>query len=241
MFGKKKVSIDFTEPEYALLASRAKIEAKSNSALVNDLISLFYRISPDVSKRIGNYCHEQYIREKQQLETLSGFERDESAKRIGQFEKLSAYFGYDTSAVEPGMHITFLKEGYVIYPEDWIVLEDVFGPADTCMYAGVVESRNYEQYGIPHFIYFCNVKYGKDYSDDMRTRIYAACAKAFPDFKKYYNMQVLNPNMHDLREIKKWDAAPYFGLFPLVEKGDPFYWHAYNPDYKPPFGAMIIR
>ena len=242
MFGKKKVSIDFKEPEYALLATRAKDEGKSNSALVNSLISLFYRVSPDVAKKIGSFCREQYMQETALLETLSGFERDEAQKRANQYKNLASYFGYDTTAdTDTGMAITFLKEGYVIYPKDWIVLEDVFGPADSCMYAGVVECRNADRYGIPHFLYFCDEQYSKDYSDDMQARIYAACAKAYPAFKEYYNMQLPAPNQGDLEALEKWNTSPSFGLFHLVVKGDPFYWHEYDPEYKPPYGAMIVR
>lgn len=243
MFGKKKVSIDFTEPAYALLVSRAKSEGKSNSSLVNCLISLFFRLSPDVAKKIGAFCYSQYIQEKDLLENLAGFERDEAQKKASQFEKLATFFGYDTSSSEAdtSMRITFLKDGYVTYPKDWILLGDIFGPADTCMYAGVVESRNAEKLGIPHFIFFCDVKYARDYTDDMETCIYDACAKAYPDFKKFYNSQVTAPDLNDPKSIDEWKAAPYFSLFHLVEKGDPLYWHEAGPDYSPPYGAMIIR
>lgn len=242
MFGKKKVSIDFLEPEYALLTEQAKREGKSNSFIVNGLINLFLRLSPEVGSKIGKFCYEQYLKEKENLEKLSGFERDEAQKRMEQYEKLSAYFGYNTKAeADPGMKITFLKDGYVQYPKDWIVLQDVFGPADSCMYAGVVESRNSEKYGIPHFIFFSNTKYGKDYTDEMHTKIYDACSKAWPDFGKYFNMQVPARYTTDMEYVKKWDAAPCFGLFHIVEKGDPMYWTDSSPDYKPPFGAMIIR
>ena len=242
MFGKKKVSIDFGEPEYSLLTEQAKREGKSNSSIVNKLIDLFLRISPDVAEKVGSFCHDQYLKEQTTLEKLSGFERNEVQKRMDQYEKLSAYFGYDANAeADPGMKISFLKEGYVQYPKDWIVLPDVFGSADSCMYAGVVESRNSEKFGIPHFVFFSNKKYGKDYTDEMHAKIYEACARAWPDFGKYYNMQIPARNTTDIEYVKKWDAAPCFGLFHIVEKGDPMYWTDSSPDYKPPFGAMIIR
>ena len=45
----------------------------------------------------------------------------------------------------------------------------------------------------------------------------------------------------DMFKVAKWDEAPCFGLFHLVEKGDPVYWNSLSPNYNPPFGAMIIR
>lgn len=242
MFGKKKVSIDFTEPDYSLLVPRAKEKGKSTSTIVNGLISLFFRISPDVAKKIGSFCYSQYMQEKELLETLSGFERDEAQKRTNQYERLASFFGYDTpSEVDDYMRITFLKKGYAVYPKNWIVLDTVFGPADSCMYAGVVESLNSEKFGIPHFIFFSNVKYADNYSADMEARIYEACAKAYPDFNKFYDSQVPDPDLNDPKSIDEWTAAPCFRLFHLVELGDPQYWHETNPDYRPPYGAMIVR
>ena len=242
IFGKKKVSIDFTEPEYALLADRAKKEGISNSAVVNGMISLFFRISPDVAKKIGNFCYQQYLQEKSTLELLSGFDRDEAQKRMTQFGKISSYFGYDTpSEKDNSMKITFLKNGYVTYPKDWIVLDNVFGSAENCMYAGCVESRNSKKFGIPHFIFFCDMKYGKDYTDEMSEKIYSACAKAYPKFREFYNMEQPMPDPHDKEALQRWNEAPCFGLFHIVEKGDPIYWHDADPDYQPPYGAVIIR
>ncbi|MGN1141099.1 MAG: hypothetical protein ACI4TF_07855 [Oliverpabstia sp.] len=250
MFGKKKVSIDFDIPEYELMVSVAKEKGKSNSAIINNLIRLFAKVSPDVSYQISAFCHEQYLKEKMPLENLSGFERAEVEKRVREYEKLSEYFGYkvDDSEQSPGMRITFLKDGYVIYPDDWIILDDVFGPAEECMYAGSVESRNFSKFGIPHFIYFCNVKSGKDYTDEMKTQIYNACAKAYPDFKKFYNMQIPTNHIGDNPDdsgywdrLNEWNSMPCFSIFPIVEKHDPIFWNNFTPDYKPPFGAMIIR
>lgn len=250
MFGKKKLSIDFDMPEYELLVGKAKEEGKSNSAIVNSLIRLFAKVSPSVADQVAAFCHEQYIKEKNSLEQSSGFERAEIENRIREYERLSEYFGYEAKENEPdpGMRITFLKEGYVVYPDDWIRLDNVFGPAETCMYAGCVESRNSAKLGIPHFIFFCNVKSGKEYTDEMVLQVYEACAKAYPDFKKYYNAQMMTDSIGSAPEdpgywirLNEWNERPYFGTFPIVEKGDPIYWNKYTPDYKPPYGAMIIR
>lgn len=240
MFGKKKVSIDFTEPEYTLLTEQGKKEGKSNSFIINKLIGIFLRISPDVSKKVGRFCYEQYLTEQENLEKLLGFERDDAQRRTDQFAALSQYFGYDVKADKnPGMKISFLKHGYVMYPNDWIVLNDIFGPTDTCSYAGVVESRNSSKYGIPHFIFFSNVKYGRDYTDEMTSTIYEACSKVYPDFKKYWNMQLPIPNLNDEDAVDAWQNAPEFSVFHIPVKGDPISWP--REDYKPPFGAMIIR
>lgn len=243
MIGKKKVSIDFSEPEYKLMVEKAKKEGKSNSAVINSLVSLILRLSPDVADMIGSYCYEEYQKETAKLEQQSGYERNETQKRADQFYTVSSYFGIDRDSYKKktGMCFTFLKNGYVTYPKDWIILENVFGPTDDCMYAGCVECRNAGKYNIPHFIFFCNQKYANEYSDEMVEKIYAACARAYPEFKKLFNMQVPNPNLKSQESLKKWNDAPCFGIFHIIEKDDPLYWHNGQPNYKPPYGAMIVR
>ncbi len=149
------------------------------------------------------------------------------------------------------MKRVMLKDGYLIIPKDFIVLQDTVDAAEKCLYAGVVESRNHEKYGIPHFVFFSNYKYGKEFDDELHTKVYEACAKAYPEFKKYFNMQVDIPQQKGgaekwqdpefLARMEKWDQAPCFGLFAIVEKGDPLYWNSIHPNYEPPYGAMIVR
>ena len=69
------------------------------------------------------------------------------------------------------MKKVFLKEGYVIFPEDWIILPDIYDSPDKCLYAGVVESRNSEKYKIPHFVFFSNYRYGADYPTDLDDKV----------------------------------------------------------------------
>ena len=135
------------------------------------------------------------------------------------------------------MRITNLKNGYVEYPENWIVLKNLFGSSETCLYAGVVEARNSTKYGIPHFLFFSDKKYAKDYSDEMELKIFEACKKAWPAFEEFEKMERPLPDFSDQNEAKKWDEAPCIHLFHIIEKGDPIY----DQEYDPPYGAQIIR
>lgn len=246
MFGKKKVSIDFTEPCYQSMAATAKDKKISNSTIINTLIEVFMQLSPAVIQDIGAYCLKRYLEEKAAADTLTGFAQQEKAICADQYYRISEYFGVKAPDVRPGMKKVFLKEGYVIFPEDWIILPDVYDSPDKCLYAGVVESRNSEKYHIPHFVFFSDYKYGADYPANLADKVFERCAAVYPDFKRLYNMQLPTPDIsrtdpEGLELMKKWQDAPEFGLFHIVEKDDPLYWNQVTPNYEPPYGAMIVR
>ena len=114
-----------------------------------------------------------------------------------------------------------LKGGYVTYPSGWVVLDDVCGPAEDCRYAGVVEFHNSTGYGIPHFLFFCDTQYEVDYSDELIKRVKDACAKAYPDLKRYLDTPLPSLAIKDAEDRTKWADTPSFGIFSLPVEGDP--------------------
>ena len=244
MFSKKKVSIDFRMPEYKLMVDHAQKNAQSNSMVVNDLVNTFIPLSTTMRKELSDFCGNKFIEYLNKLQGKSGFEAQDISVEAAQWKTLANYFyveNYDLS--KANMRKIMLKEGYCIFPTDWIVLGSIFGTPEECMYAGVVESRNSSVYGIPHFLFFCDKKYAREYDEKMEAKVYAECERVFPEFKKFFNMQIIltEEEEKDMDKLAEWDKAPCFGLFHLVEKGDPKYWNALRPDYIPPAGAMIVR
>lgn len=249
IFKKKKLSIDFLEPSYRLLTDVAKKQDVSNSTIVNTLIDLFLGLSPDILSDLGSYCKKRAQEEIIITSERTGYDHAVKHTATEQYKRISDYFytlNHTSNNNNNNMQRIYLKTGYVIFPEDWIVLPDVYGSPDTCMYAGVVESRNSGQYDIPHFVFFSDYRYGSDYPAELRDKVYAQCAAVYPDFRRLYNLQIPAPDItrtdpEGLELIKKWKNAPDFGLFHIVEQYDPIYWNQYTPDYQPPYGAMIIR
>ena len=241
MFGRKKVSIDFKPACYQSMIAAAKKGNSSNSDVINTLIEVFLQSSPDVLQNIGTCCQQRYIAEKEAANALTGYFREEKLSLAEQYLKITEYCGVKLPEIDPGMKKIYLKEGYVIIPEDWIVLPDVYGSADQCMYAGVVESRNCEKYHIPHFVFFSNFASASEYPADLDDRVFASCASVYSDFSRIYNMQRPIPDgdrtdPEGLELIKQWYEAPQFGIFPIEEKEDPT-----KPAYDPPYGALIVR
>ncbi len=240
---KKKVSIDFQMPEYILMIDYAKKSNQSNSMIINDLVNTFIPLSTVIRKELCIFCWNRFSETLKKLQEVSGFEVQEIDIEARQWKALAQYFEDEEDFLQTGMRKIMLKEGYCIFPSDWIVLGNIFGAPEECMYAGVVESRNSSIYGIPHFLFFCNKKYAREYDDKLEDKVYAECEKVFPEFKKFYNMQIhlTKEEEKDIEKMNEWSKAPCFGLFHLVEKGDPLYWNALRPDYTPPAGAMIVR
>lgn len=241
---KKKVSIDFSLPEYDLLSRQAKAKGQSNSYIINELVGTFIPVVPEIKKELATYCANKYLECISELQRLSGYESQDIAIVASQWKTLENYFHVNVENLpNQNMKKIQLKDGYCIVPKDFVVLGDICGRPEECLYAGVVESRNSKTYGIPQFLFFCNVKYAREYTDELEAKVYKECEKVFPEFKKYYNMQIdLKPEEeNNLYKIAEWDKAPRFGMFHLVEKGDPVYWNSLNPNYNPPYGAMIVR
>lgn len=243
MFDKKKLSIDFSQHSYDLLTKYARENKKSNSLIINELCQAILPLSHDILKKLGKFCRENMAEAASEQQSKTGYEAGEAAKTVSQWISLSKLFPYDEEENTRKMVRFQLKEGHCIVPQDYLVLDDIFGAPEECMYAGVVESRNSQKYGIPHFLFFCNEKYSADYSDEMEATIYDNCRKKFPDFDKYFNMQktISMEEALDPKIGKEWMGLPCFGLFHIVEKGDPLYWTPITPDFIPPDGAMIIR
>ena len=131
MFGRKKVSIDFKPVCYQSMIAAAKKGNSSNSDVINTLIEVFLQSSPDVLQDIGTCCQQRYIAEKEAANALTGYFREEKLSLAEQYLKITEYCGVKLPEIDPGMKKIYLKEGYVIIPEDWIVFPDVYGSA--CM------------------------------------------------------------------------------------------------------------
>lgn len=140
-----------------------------------------------------------------------------------------------------------LKEGYLSFPEDWIILDEFNNPAN-CLYAGVVATR-YPLDGTGKitpkiFVFFTNHRYAKDYPEEMESIIYDECVKKDPGFRKILDQRVTpvyDENKHTLLNQEEYMSAYEPGLFHIDTQEDVAAWEKIFPDYCPPYGAVIIR
>lgn len=247
-----KLTIDLTDENKEIL-ERIKAERRMPYGnTINNLIDTFCRIPESVKKELlsvikpiikelykemdvaGDYLFKDLAEQSQAYISIATFLND--GKRIS-LESIEA---------EPTLKKYPIKNGILICPDDWIVLNPE--QADAMMYAGVVECRNSEKFGkenlgrrIPCFVFFSNKKYGKEYDSYYTDYINKLCVQAWPDFQKVIDSQVEpidDPERPGYQiNADEWMKAPTIGYFAVYEHGDPIY----GSNYEPPAGARIIR
>ena len=239
----QRTSVDLRVDNFNALKDYAEQVGSTYGRVINDLIRTFLRLPESVKDDLADYCREKYL----EIDTLKTYGYSQSADAYRPFyayEDLSDFFSKGRKSVPYGMRRIYLKDGYLICPNNWIVLQDAFGEKpENCMYAGVVEARNSEKYGIPHFVFFNDIPYDQGYTDKDEEKVYNACIKAWPRFKEILNMQVPPPTISPKDEgymeaAEKHLASPFVGMFHITGSDDPMQKLLNRPD---PFGCMIIR
>lgn len=230
-----KFSLDVSGSNKVLLDILAEELGMKYGPVVNMIISTFCDMPEDIKHEFMAFCKSK----REELEIIyrvaGDCEKDKIKKERHYYLSIIKLINKGIiENIEPETIIkerkkVELKTGYVIIPDDWILLnpED----AKNCMEVDVVECRHSEEYGIPHFVYFTN-----DYKNEDETLIEEMCVKAHPKFREIIDMQVKPLRNSDgkgkILNAEEYMAAPTIGHFPLPEKGE---------NSNPPFGAMIVR
>ncbi len=254
-----KVSVDFRPDLFQIIKDIKDRNGKSTSYVINETVGAVLSLTPSIKDKLREFCLDNINSQKQKLKSYIGYEEEELKNEISQWEVLYKFFGDDTSqiGIPSSMRRIYIKDGYVIFPSEWTVLDNIDGKATECSYAGVVECRNGANYGedgkpVPHFVFFVkDAKYARDYSDELKDKVFEACAKEYPRFAELYNLQPSpadwakidkqEPTKESIEEADKLMKLPYFGIFNIPVKGDPAYWNAVNKNYVPPYGAVVIK
>lgn len=250
----KRTAFDLTTENSAKLKDFSSKMGSNFSRVMNYMLRIMLGAHPEVKQSIAEFCNSKIQDIDSEMKNMSEFEKQDEIQKKRQYQEMAYFFSVDLDAIQTrknNMRKVYLKEGYLLIPSDesWVILDNLSNPAE-CMYAGVVETREpldgKKKYHAKHYIFFSNYQYGKDYPSNYEDEIYEACCEKDPAFKEILNA-VVEPS-YDGREILQnmtnldaYKASPVPGLFHIVVKGDPTYWNDANPDYKPPFGAVIIR
>lgn len=212
--------------------------------MINKIISTFCRLPKSVKKVIEKSCLTEYERLCKEIKlTEESFHRlPLEQERDTYLEILKLINGgiYEVIDEKETSVMTKIKlvDGYLIIPDDWIVVNPE--AAKNCRYATVLECRNSVKYGVPHFIYFSNLKYPRDYTKQMETDFFSLCQKAWPKFAEIKELSDTNKlipypeNNGQYLNLEAHLAAPTIGLFHIEEQGERSYG-------EPPYGAMIVR
>lgn len=225
------------------MIKKAKYDESSNSAVINKLIETFIPLLPSIRIKLLSFINLQIAEAMKNLNNSSSCNIEIHAE-LEQWNNLKKFFGSDDLNINSMTRI-FLKEGYVTFPKNYIVLTFPDGKPSDCLYAGVLAPNN-EKYHLPIFLFFSNIKYCNDYDDELISKIYDSAEEIKPGTKEIIrNQSILENKIINLglnKELnEEFETNPRYGLFSLPVKGDPLFWTASNPNYSPPDGAMIIR
>ena len=203
----------------------------------------FLTLDDTVKSDLVSFCKEQELKTRRNLNMYNGFSFKKMLSIADQFEKLAYMYNNFTVPVASlterkyGYSNTKLKNGFAVYPDDWIVLNEE--EAENCSYAYVIEMANREgKYNFPHFIFFSDMENVRKLDNG---KIYSMAIKAYPDFIKVLSMQVdakfSDPDDKGITYLINGDLfkqAPNIGIFKIETFGK-------KDISNYPFGAMIIR
>ena len=236
---KKKISIDFNLDNYEKLTSYGENYGLSNSVIVNFLIENFLDLDSNLKQGLSTYVYKKKNNLENSLFECSGFEKVQVKKEIQILENLIMFFtdgkGYkeEECTMNNNQHMqkVKMKNGYLVCPEDWIVVNN-HNPLG-CEYAGVVETKNGAKYNVPHFVFFFPAEINNMTELDIE-RVNDKCIDAYYDFKRILGMEVspaFDKN-HKLLNAEAWMNSPHPGYFPIPVYGG-------SDSYL--YGAMVVR
>lgn len=235
----KRLTFDLTEESKEILEELKNSFKKPFGKIINDTLNTFYGVSEDVRKDITEYFKYRIDFLMERLKGASLIETDRLKKQIHEYEKLLALINKGenytmNSSSEKIVKEIQIKNGYVTCPADWIILNPE--EAENCNYAGVVECRRSEFYGIPHFLFFTD-KLSKEYNNELYDKVQKMCCEKWPQFADIIDKQVEPVYDAERRMVNTQDymEAPIIGYFGLdVEQIG-----MKLSDF--PFGAKIVR
>lgn len=208
---------------------------------VNLLIKSFCRMPDRMKEAFIAFCIEKCKELNEQIVVAGEIEKkgleDEKNRYLEIARIINGGIEIAYEDDDPTMKKIALKDGILIIPKDWILLNPEQAPQYS--YAGVVECRNSDKYGIPHFCFFTNYKHGCDYTDDFTEHIEELCCQKWPEFRDIMKKEVkLIPDPeHKGKYLNAEEhlASPVIGHFHITSTDDEYF------DENPPYGAMIIR
>lgn len=237
MIGKTKLTLDIDSENKKTLENIKKHSSESYGSTINFLVSLCPK-KGIIQKELYDFCVDKIKMLLRSNETAGGFQLMQNRKKIEAYMHLITILDAGITpdiqqlSNQPQMLEIPIKDGSVIYPDRWIVLNDE--DAAKSITAGVVECRNSSKYGIPTFLFFTNL-HASEYTEEFEHHIYDCIQKKWPKWSDILQKQV---KIHyDKNRIPtntdEYLSAPTIGFFELYSDTDLI------TDPEPPEGSYI--
>ena len=240
-----KLTTDLADGNRAILDQLKEDNRWNYGYTINTMISTFGNMPVSVKKYLLGVVKQKLKELNKRMDVAGDFELGELTKEHVAYDNIAKFLNdgrritLEDLKSEPSMQKIAMQDGYLICPEDWKIVnpED----AKKCLYAGVIECRNGSRLGIPHYVYFCNYRYGSDYPKGFTDRMEKKVASLYPTFKDVLAKQITliddpeNPGSY--LNADEWMESPTIGHFAIYIQDDP----SYGKNYNPPAGARIVR
>lgn len=180
--GKKRLSIDLDQEVYEKLEKYLKQFKKKNGdsltkgQVINECINVFTSADDVVAEEIMAFCSQQQKKHMDITANITAkgeFQNEKERRRMEVYESMMKIFARTEPANSiKDMKKIALKDGYVVVPEDWIIVNGK--NSEDCKYAYVLEtsdSKLDEQ--VPHFLYFSNSEDGLSEVESLQLKDFA--------------------------------------------------------------------
>lgn len=239
-----KISFNPSNDNYFILQDARNRTALPLTTILNNYIDFTTSLDPSIKNPLIEYIDQEIDSRKKLQSHESQLMAQNLEIQITQLIGLKNLL-INYSIVKETKHLKRinLKEGYLQYPGDWILVN----PDDAYKYmrAYVVECRNSEKYNIPHFIYF----------DDLRERdkefyniVENAIVEIYPDFQKIIDSQISAEykdgeakTYYNITNKEAYFSAPAVGIFLVETLPEIREMRLRDPKYVPPANIQIIK
>lgn len=243
--GYKRFSVDTTDETNRKIDELLKRDSISKSALISEIIENYVDLDDSTRSEIQQFCkkkHRQHLKESLEIEhdEYSIEKEDRMAKQYASLEKMYGRFASDNTSSKEirDMKKMYLKDGYVVFPDGWIVVNPE--ASERSRYAYVIETVDlYNQFKMPHFIFFDDDTI--DHVEQKRNSIFAEASRMYPRLNDILDKEVTpvygkedSYGIRPLLNSDEYNHAPKVLIFKIADAGN-----ERHQDY--PYNAKVYR
>lgn len=215
-------------------------EFKTTGEVIDYLVEISLRVNSGAAAELYDFCQKRVnAAEREMLELKGGVSAslaaDDLRARADYFKALANHMARFVpkerrSINKLPMKRVDMKDGaYAIVPDGWKVVNE--GSAPSCDFAFVLEVRNHEECGVPHFVYFSQTEACS--TSEVVGEVSAHWSGMEDILKK--QVEPAYDAEGNMLNAKEWQEAPTIGVFPIRDST------AFSAANEAPFGAMVYR
>lgn len=238
----RKISVDLTDENFEALDKFKESRNMPYSIIINRLLRILCK-SPDIKEELITICKSRIRTLYAEMDQVGTFECQKFYNKSAQYMEILSFLTQNPQITvssildEAQMKKIRLVDGYLIYPENFILLNE--SAAQNYRNVCIVEVRN-AQFPVPHFIYFSG-NTPAHYTDADTTYINQLCVQKWPRFQEIADTAkrpIYDPDnpMRCLNDAEM-RTAPQIGYFGIIATNDP----NYSDLYAAPYNIKIIR